>query len=913
MAGADEQGGAPGLVGRDRELARLVQAVATPAGRGAIVAGPPGVGKSCLLDHAAAALEEQGWALLRVGAPAPAPAPGEPAAPFAAVGRLLPAPGDDPARWAIEVHRGIDHLVERVRPARPLLVADDLHNFDAASATLVQQAVVDRRLHLLGALGTGTPASSPVAPDAVTRLWKDDLVERVDLLPLERAGTDEMVEALVGGSVDAATRSLLWLWSEGNPLLLTELVGETRAEGSWRHSAGLWRLERGAAPAPLHAPTLARMLTDRLAGVSVAVTDVVDALAIAGKLPVGALAQLVGPGALAGAERARLTTTEDEPDGRVVHLANPFFGELRRSELPADRVANLRNRLLDVFEQIGPVAANDIPLLARWYVEAGHAGPAAADLLTRAAEQKWSDNDPRAAAELARRARTLDRDDRTGLVLVNALARLGADELEQVADEVTQTALSDDVRAEAVLNRALYLFQFANRPDKAEALLTDAAAYINDTRWREALQRQIAGFRLQRGDLAGAQALVAPLLASDHRSTVAEAHAVLSPVRLMQAQVGEAMALAERGLSIAFENLADPQERGDRDPMAVGEHLFHQIGAWMEAGRLREAEQAAESGIAGLDDSLDPFSRAFIAFEIGRIARLRGRPETAARWFGEAAAGFEGIHRDGFAGWALAGLASVRADLGDAVGTKEAAERSRAHTAHPIGLAAGEVDRCLAWELVVVGADAGEVAAAFLAAAERSRSTGELLHAAHAYHDLVRVGQAERGEPALRTLAERSDGLLLRLFARHATATVTADAEALRGVATEFERYGYDLHAAEAWSQAAERARLSGEVRRAMAAHRRATRCARRCEGARTLLLSTWPDPLDLSRREREIARLTVSGLRRRDIAHQLVISPRTVDSHLQRIYRKLGVHDRESLAQALSEDTPPDTLLASG
>ncbi|HEY8545902.1 MAG TPA: AAA family ATPase, partial [Acidimicrobiales bacterium] len=650
MVGAGELGGAPRLVGRDQELRRVVQAVAAEGGRGAIVAGPPGVGKTCLLDRAAAELEEQGFALLRVGPPAAgegsdADGAGDSAdgadgvtelAPFSAIGRLLPALGDDPDRWALEVHQGIRHLVEQARPARPLLVADDLHGFDAASATFVQQAVVDRRLHLLGALrtgaGPGLGAPGPVAPDAVTRLWKDDLVERVDLLPLERAGADEMVEALVGGSVDAATRSLLWLWSEGNPLVLTELVDETRAEGSWRHSAGLWRLDRGASPQPLRAPTLARMLEDRLAGASPAITDVVDALAIAGKLPVGVLAQLVGVGALAAAERARLTTTEDEPDGRVVHLANPFFGELRRSSLSADRIAELRNRLLDVFEQIGPVAANDIPLVARWYVEAGHEDPGTADLLARAAEQKWSDNDPRAAAELARRARTLDRDDRTGLVLVNALARLGADELDQVADEVTTTALSDAVRAEAVLSRALYLFQFANRPDKAEALLTDAAAYLTDERWREMLRRQIAGFRLQRGDLAGAQALAVPLLSSSHRSTVAEAHSVMSPVRLMQAQVGEALALAERGLAIALQNLADPLERGDTDAGAVGEHLFHQIGAWMEAGRLLEAEQAAEASIATLDDSLDPFTRAFVAFEIGRIARLRGRPETAARW-----------------------------------------------------------------------------------------------------------------------------------------------------------------------------------------------------------------------------------------------------------------------------------------
>jgi len=555
-----------------------------------------------------------------------------------------------------------------------------------------------------------------------------------------------------------------------------------------------------------------------------------------------------------------------------------------------------------------------VPLLAQWYLEGGHRGPGTADLLTRAAEQAWSNDDPRTAADLARRARALERDDRTGILLVNALARLGAtDEMGQVADEVAFTAVADDVRAEAVLSRALYMFQFANRPDKAEALLTDAAAYLTDERWREALQHHIAIFRLQRGDLAGAQAVALPLLSSANRNSVAEAIAVLSPVRLMQGQVGEATALAERGLAMAMQMLADPHERGDDNALTVGEFIFHQIGAWVEDGKVREAETAAEAAITALDDSVDPFTRAFVAFEVGRIARARGRPETASRWFREASAGFESIRRDGFAAWSLAGSASVRAEVGDAEGAREAAERCRTHTAHPIGLAAGELERCLVWAKVAARVDVDEVAADFLAAAQRSLDLGELLHAANAFHDLVRIGRAERGEAQLRELSEQSDGKLVDAFARHATAAVAGDTEGLRAVAIDFERLGYDLHAAETWSQAAEQARMAGELRRAMAAHRRAARCARRCEGARTPLLSTWPDPLDLSRREREIARLTVEGMRRRDIAHQLVISPRTVDSHLQRIYRKLGVHDRESLAQALDEESPPDNLLASG
>jgi DNA-binding CsgD family transcriptional regulator len=53
----------------------------------------------------------------------------------------------------------------------------------------------------------------------------------------------------------------------------------------------------------------------------------------------------------------------------------------------------------------------------------------------------------------------------------------------------------------------------------------------------------------------------------------------------------------------------------------------------------------------------------------------------------------------------------------------------------------------------------------------------------------------------------------------------------------------------------------------------------------------------ELTFREREIALLAAAGLSSRQIADRLVISARTVDNHLQRAYRKLGISSREDLA----------------
>ncbi|MEU4954120.1 LuxR C-terminal-related transcriptional regulator [Streptomyces lavendulae] len=55
-----------------------------------------------------------------------------------------------------------------------------------------------------------------------------------------------------------------------------------------------------------------------------------------------------------------------------------------------------------------------------------------------------------------------------------------------------------------------------------------------------------------------------------------------------------------------------------------------------------------------------------------------------------------------------------------------------------------------------------------------------------------------------------------------------------------------------------------------------------------------------LSVREREVAELAAAGLSSRQVAERLVLSTRTVDTHLGNAYRKLGVSSRVALARLL-------------
>jgi ATP/maltotriose-dependent transcriptional regulator MalT len=187
-------------------------------------------------------------------------------------------------------------------------------------------------------------------------------------------------------------------------------------------------------------------------------------------------------------------------------------------------------------------------------------------------------------------------------------------------------------------------------------------------------------------------------------------------------------------------------------------------------------------------------------------------------------------------------------------------------------------------------------------AAAASRAAGEYAVEVFALHDAVRLGARGEVVTRLAELAQVVDGKWAPAASDHASALVADDGAALDRTAGAFEAIGALRLAAEAAAEAASAHRRRGLDARAAASAARAAVLQAGCEGTRVPGLQLEDSGLAcLSLREQEIAGLAAAGLSNTEIADRLVVSRRTVEGHLYRLYAKLGVSDRDTLARLLA------------
>jgi predicted ATPase len=133
------------------------------------------------------------------------------------------------------VRHVINSFVAQQRRGGVVVGVDDAHLLDGLSAFVVQQLAQSGGARLVVTIRTGSEE-----PDAVTALWKDGLLARLDLEPLSAAATREMIESTLGGPVDARSAARFRQLTGGNALFLRRLVTDQIAAARMRKLAGVW-------------------------------------------------------------------------------------------------------------------------------------------------------------------------------------------------------------------------------------------------------------------------------------------------------------------------------------------------------------------------------------------------------------------------------------------------------------------------------------------------------------------------------------------------------------------------------------------------------------------------------------------------------------------------------------------------
>ena len=924
---------APDLVGRDEELAAVVAFLESTASLpGALVLeGEAGIGKTTLLRAGIMAASQSGFCVVSTR-----PAEAESSLSFVALGDLLEEQLGkvedalpDPQRQALRVALllsepeggppdqravgiGVLSTLRALAGTAPLLVAiDDLQWLDRGSATVLQFAL--RRLDnepiaLLAACRSGQE-QVPLELEAAF----PERVHRVRVGPLSLGALARLLRDRLDTTFARPTLRRIHESSGGNPFFALEL-----ARALERHGRPLDPGEPLPVPARVH--ELAR---GRLASLP-AETGAALRAAAALSQPTVALVSAVTGGdrdVLEPAIEAQIVAL----DGDRIRFTHPLLSAAAYED--ADSREELHARLAEVVVDPEERAHH-----------LAHAAPgpdsSVAGALEEAARGAAARGSPGSAAELSERAarltpldraedarhRTADAayyyfesgDSRRARAMFEGLAAelpAGSERAHVLVRLAFTRAYDDDVHAATELNRQALEEADEHSLTRAQALTGLAATLF---RRREQLAEAVCHAR-------AAVELAAPL---GDLALVGDALGV---------QLMAEAALGRPEANVTLERLLQLQPAGGHVRLQA-EPRWHAAIAWMWWEELERAQRAfselIERGYESGDESFLPYVYVLAA----QNECLRGDLERAASHADAGQEIAEQVGQETLVGYALAVRALVDAHRGRADEARQKGERALAlahrtrstPTTHfatsALGLLELSLDRHAeaaeqleplvqfareqqmteptltrftvdyVQALIELGRheDASEVCGRYESHAARLGRRGALASAWRCQGLLAAArGDLDEGHAILKRALDEHDCVPMPLERARTLLALgsvlrrarqrRAARESLQQAHAIFEELGAAL-----WAEKArvELARIGGRIAR----------------------------PGELTPAEQRVAELVGRGLSNKEVAAELVVTVRTVESNLTRIYRKLGVRSRAELAHRLSAGRSAET-----
>jgi ATP/maltotriose-dependent transcriptional regulator MalT len=966
------------LVGRERELRDLDHALDRLA-HGEVwsvqIAGEPGIGKSRLLAELCCRAEVRGYLVLEgraaeferdipfglivdalndyVGSLEPSTLRAldehvllELASIFPSLPRTDAAavpPGQGAGRYRL--HYAVRELLERLSRRRPILLAlDDVHWADPASVEVMTHLLRRFRGPLLTAV---THRHVPARLLAALELpGLSGRGTRLDLGPLSRDEADR----LMGRGIDEATRALVFEESGGNPFYVEQLA-RAGTTGSVRPSV------RPEQPGPAVPRAVIAAIRRELIAVSSEGRVALAAAAVAGECfepeLVAAIAERrVGEALVALDELLKFDFIRPADAPRRFRFRHPIVRRAVYDAMPRGWRIGAHSRAAAALAAVqassgsrahhveASATAGDEDAIAV-LVQAGRdAAPRAPEtagrwLLAATRLLPPGSGDERRLSLLAEAATALTFAGAYGealRVLDEADGLLPADRPAERAELVARIAFAKRMSGQPLDSRALVLHTLKSLPPKTASAAALTLELALDHYWRGEFD---AMHQVAQDVLSGVGDL------SEQRLLASWAASLSSVASSSLGRVADALAELEVAAA-AFGTVSDEAlaERIDvAGYVAQAASALEHIDEALECARraLRVAELTGQG--AHVPGQLVLEANAL--FMKGRIAEAVAVAETATD-----AAVLTG--NDQFAVWALWTDAVVCSCAGDTARALASAREALARSEHLTETYFSSLSRLHLAAALHASGDAA-AARAELAAFEVTADRGLLdLRGANGWellvHTQLALGDLDAGAESAATAEHRARATSLpqrtatALCARAAVLLAGKDTaaaiDAAREAATLARTGGNPLLVARARAligvglgrgagveqaivelEAAERSFSAlGALREADAAAQELRRLGRR-PPRRTRNLPRNGGSGALSAREREVADLVAAGKRNRDVATALFLSEKTVESHLARIYDKLGVRSRAALAAIIAgerrEDGPAPALAA--
>jgi DNA-binding CsgD family transcriptional regulator len=919
------------VIGRDAEL-RSVQgflAASSSSPRALVIAGEPGIGKTTLWQ---AGVNEAHSNSVRVLVARPAE--GESKLSYVALGDLLEGLRDRDLsdlpgvqRMALEAAllraEAKDPIQQRAVSAaffgvvtsfareRPVIVAvDDLQWLDHSSAQVLAYAARRLRDQPVGFLLAARRDEGRVATPHSNLL--DGLPEnrlRLELGPLTLGALHHVIRDRLGRTLPRPLLARVAACSGGNPFFALEIARALLDSAAARPPVG------EGLPVP---DSVKQLLLRRLRRLSTGARDVLLVASAMAHPTVGALEGAVGKDvtpALDEAEEAGMV----EQNGAAVRFSHPLYASVVYSSARATERRRIHGR-------VAAVATNAEERARHLALSAVQPDEKLAAVLEEAAGLSLARGAPDSATELGELSVRL-----TPPGCASGLARRclkAADYCFEAGDTARARELLEQTvvlispgatRAEALLRLACVRHYERDR-EGAAAVLEEALGEVGDNSEQRAwIHSVFARVLAWSSDVDGAlvQARAAGRLAEGSDDPALQFLA-LTAVAMCEVFAGNG--LPRDVLERAFE-LDDPEI--SLAPVLLQWHPWINFSSLLvyveEFGPARERlEGMLERAREGGDDGALPE----LLFWLGELEWRAGNFRLAKR---HATEGYDAALQTGqqlMVAQLSSTKALARAALGEIRGARDAADEGLT-LARELGSAPPTIRNLAALGFLELSLDDVEKAAIVLSEADDyARSTGyrepgQFLFAGNLIEALGATGShAEAGH--LATELEAQGRGLGRVWAVVAGARGRALAAAAEGKTDEAsEAIGIALARQEDLSMPFETARTllaAGLIER----RRRQKRAARelleraaavfdelgarlwadkaRAELAR--VSGRRPEGQELTATERRVATLVAEGLANKEVAAALFVTVHTVEAHLSRIYRKLGIHSRRDLAR---------------